>query len=342
VMDDREKSDRRVLPVRLPNNAQGGAAEAVEGRRQVKGNAAGETRSGRSAGQSAPSGLDRVRRVARTDKEVRFTALLRHVDVDRLRSAYFALRPKAAPGVDGVTWHDYGRDLEANLRELHARVHRGSYRSKPGAGGQDSAAGGGQGAESRTSSVLVRVPAVDGEAPPVPNPDEGRTRRQSEPRSDGVGKPARVLSPKCSTSQRSASTLECPISPQASSSTTAVPSVGLRALLPRRSGTLASGSADRARLVVRQECERLAGRQHRPSAAGRHGEYQRSRASRRPPRRRFESAGNAEAQRSVAGTGRTENSGSPILVGRHVRDAGGVSSSQVSMATAFQWLRIDA
>ena len=72
-----------------------------------------------------------MRRVARKDKDVRFTALLHHVDVDRLRAAYFALRPKAAPGVDGVTWHDYGQDLEANLTDLHARVHRGSYRAKP-------------------------------------------------------------------------------------------------------------------------------------------------------------------------------------------------------------------
>jgi RNA-directed DNA polymerase len=130
-MDDREKSDGRVLPVKLPNNAQGGAAEAVEGRRPAKGNAASETRPGHSAGQSALSGLGRVRRVARTDKEARFTALLHHVDVDRLRAAYFALRPKAAPGVDGVTWADYGEDLEANLRDLHARVHGGAYRARP-------------------------------------------------------------------------------------------------------------------------------------------------------------------------------------------------------------------
>jgi retron-type reverse transcriptase len=75
--------------------------------------------------------LDRVRRVARKDKDARFTALLHHVDVDRLRAAYFALRPKAAPGVDGVTWADYGLDLEANLLDLHARVHRGGYRAKP-------------------------------------------------------------------------------------------------------------------------------------------------------------------------------------------------------------------
>jgi RNA-directed DNA polymerase len=130
-MDGREKSDGRVLPVKLPNDAQGGAAEVVEGRRSAKGNAAGETRSGPSAGQSALSGLGRVRRVAATDKEARFTALLHHVNVDRLRAAYFALEPKAAPGADGVTWEDYGQALEDNLRDLHARVHRGAYRARP-------------------------------------------------------------------------------------------------------------------------------------------------------------------------------------------------------------------
>jgi RNA-directed DNA polymerase len=131
VMNDREKSDGRVLPVKLPNNAQGGAAEVVEGRRSAKGNTASETRPGLSAGHGALSALGRVRRVAATDKEARFTALLHHVDVDRLRMAYFALRPRAAPGLDGVTWADYGLDLEDNLKDLHARVHRGAYRARP-------------------------------------------------------------------------------------------------------------------------------------------------------------------------------------------------------------------
>jgi RNA-directed DNA polymerase len=131
VMHDRGESDGPVVPAKLPNNAQGRAAEVVEGRGSPEGNAASATRSGLSAGSSAPSGLDRVRQVARKDKDVRFTALLHHVDVDRLRAAYWAIRPKAAPGVDGVTWRDYGQDLEENLRGLHARVHGGSYRAKP-------------------------------------------------------------------------------------------------------------------------------------------------------------------------------------------------------------------
>lgn len=80
---------------------------------------------------SGPSALDRVRGIAEKDKGARFTALLHHVDVDRLRAAYWALNPRAATGVDGVTWREYGADLEENLRDLHARVHRGGYRAKP-------------------------------------------------------------------------------------------------------------------------------------------------------------------------------------------------------------------
>jgi len=77
------------------------------------------------------SELDRVREVARRDKDARFTALLHHVTLGRLRRACWAIRPKAAPGVDGVTWAAYGQDLEANLRDLHERVQQGRYRASP-------------------------------------------------------------------------------------------------------------------------------------------------------------------------------------------------------------------
>jgi group II intron reverse transcriptase/maturase len=51
--------------------------------------------------------------------------------MDLLRLAYFELKRKAAPGVDGLTWSDYGADLEGNLASLHDRVHRGAYRALP-------------------------------------------------------------------------------------------------------------------------------------------------------------------------------------------------------------------
>ena len=130
-MHERRKSDRPVVPAKPLNKPALAGAEVVEERGLAEGNADSKTRPGRSAGVSATSALDRVRRVAQKDRDVRFTALLHHVDVDRLRAAYWALRPKAAPGTDGVTWEDYGRDLEANLQGLHGRVHRGSYRARP-------------------------------------------------------------------------------------------------------------------------------------------------------------------------------------------------------------------
>ena len=130
-MDEHGKSDNPVVPAKLPNNTGGPVAEVVEGRGLAEGNTNSTTRPGRSAGSGVSSGLDRVREVARKDKEARFTALLHHVDVDRLRSAYRAIRPQAAPGVDGVTWRTYGQDLEANLQDLCGRVRSGAYRASP-------------------------------------------------------------------------------------------------------------------------------------------------------------------------------------------------------------------
>jgi len=128
-MDERGKSDGPVVPAKPPNKAACVVAEVVEERGPAKGNTASSTHPGRSAGHGAPSGLERVREVARRDKEARFTALLHHVTVDRLRAAYRAIRLQAAAGVDGVTWEAYVQDLEANLRDLHRRLHAGSYRA---------------------------------------------------------------------------------------------------------------------------------------------------------------------------------------------------------------------
>ena len=101
-MHESGKSDNPVVPTNPPNKAL--AAEAGEERGLAKGNTDDPTRPGRSAGPGVPNGLDRVREVARKDKEARFTALLHHVDLSRLWAAYVAINPKAAPGVDQVTW----------------------------------------------------------------------------------------------------------------------------------------------------------------------------------------------------------------------------------------------
>ncbi len=130
-MNGHGKSDGRIVLTNSPNNAASAAAEAEEGRRPAKGNTDSATRPGRSAGPGVPNGLERVREAARRDKGARFTALLHHVTLERLYAAYRAIRPQAAAGTDGVTWASYGQDLEANLSDLHARVHSGAYRARP-------------------------------------------------------------------------------------------------------------------------------------------------------------------------------------------------------------------
>lgn len=67
----------------------------------------------------------------RSRREGTVHRLLHHVDVDLLRSAFSWLKRDAAPGVDGRTWQQYLQNLDANPLDLHARIHRGTYRALP-------------------------------------------------------------------------------------------------------------------------------------------------------------------------------------------------------------------
>ena len=83
------------------------------------------------SGERVPQGLRGVRERARKNKQERFTALLHPVTPALLRDSFFALKRKAAPGVDGVTWQEYATGLEDRLKDLHSRVHRGAYQAQP-------------------------------------------------------------------------------------------------------------------------------------------------------------------------------------------------------------------
>ena len=131
MMNGGEKSDPAIVAENRPNAGGRPAAEGGEPRAGAKGNTP-QTDTRRTPRRASVShGLERVRRAAKLNKEGRFTGLLHHVDVDLLRQAYFWLKPEAAPGVDGVTWQEYGRGLEDKLKDLHGRIHRGSYRALP-------------------------------------------------------------------------------------------------------------------------------------------------------------------------------------------------------------------
>lgn len=133
MMYDHGQSDGGIVPQKPSNKAASAAAEGVEGRPPAKGKAEQSpmprTQS-RKPGMSVT--LSRLREAVQRDKTAKLTALYHHVyAVEHLRAGYYALKHQAAPGVDGVTWQQYGQDLEANLQDLSARLQRGAYRATP-------------------------------------------------------------------------------------------------------------------------------------------------------------------------------------------------------------------
>ena len=126
-----EKSDKVVVPMKRSNKAGSPAAETVEGRSLPEGNSQQTTVDRTQSRVTTSSGLLSVRQAAQARKDVRFSALLHHIDVELLEQSYFALKRKAAPGIDGVRWQAYGKGLNKSLKALHQQIHRGSYRAKP-------------------------------------------------------------------------------------------------------------------------------------------------------------------------------------------------------------------
>ena len=135
MMHGTQKSDSPVVAVKPANKPEHlhavAGAESVEPRGGAKGNA-GQSRTCRTQSrESVFQRLDRVRQAARLRKKERFTALMHLVDIELLRQSYFWLQKNAAAGVDGITWHQYGEDLEQRLVDLHGRIHRNAYQATP-------------------------------------------------------------------------------------------------------------------------------------------------------------------------------------------------------------------
>jgi len=132
MMNEHWKSDRLVVPKKSPNKAGIPAAEEMEGRGLAKGNL-GQQNASRTQGRiGAPSELVQIRQTAKSNKDVKFTALMHHIyRIDTLRFAYSQLKRQAAAGVDGETWRHYGEALEDNLQDLSHRLKRRAYRAKP-------------------------------------------------------------------------------------------------------------------------------------------------------------------------------------------------------------------
>ena len=132
-MNANRKSDGSIVPATTANKGAAEApAEPSEERDSANRNAEqAVSRRTPSRTKRGSRGLHGVREAARKDGALKFTALLHHVNEKCLTEAFFNLKKKAAVGVDGVTWHEYERNLEANITDLHGRIHRGAYRAKP-------------------------------------------------------------------------------------------------------------------------------------------------------------------------------------------------------------------
>ncbi len=130
VMQGREKSDEVVVPEK-PTKARVTPVESVEGRTEAKGKSAARNAPPAQDGPDALTFLQRIGQRAKENPEEQFTTLLSHMKAPLLKEAYQCLRKDAAPGVDGVTWEEYGERLDERLLDLQDRVHRGSYHPQP-------------------------------------------------------------------------------------------------------------------------------------------------------------------------------------------------------------------
>ena len=130
-MHGAEESDSVIVAVKPTNKAEQSVAEPVEPRTETKGNADQQSTRRAQDRASVSQALERVRQAARQRKKERFTSLLHHVDPAMLRTAFYAMKRDAAPGVDGMTWETYEHDLDRRIETLHARVQAGTYRALP-------------------------------------------------------------------------------------------------------------------------------------------------------------------------------------------------------------------
>jgi RNA-directed DNA polymerase len=126
-----EESDSVVVAGKPTNKAERSAAEPVEPRTGTKGNADQQSTRRAQDRASVSQALERVRQAARQRKKERFTSLLHHVDLAMLRTAFYAMKRDAAPGVDGITWQTYEQDLDLRIETLRAQVQAGTYRALP-------------------------------------------------------------------------------------------------------------------------------------------------------------------------------------------------------------------
>ena len=136
-MSATEKSDLPEVAWKRANKAASAVAEPVERRGGAKENADQQSTVRTQSREAVSQAQARIREaVIIRNRQGKLTALLHHINIDVLRASFFGLKKSAAPGVDEMTWNEYAEHLEANLLDLHARVHAGAYRALPSLSGR--------------------------------------------------------------------------------------------------------------------------------------------------------------------------------------------------------------
>ena len=108
---------------------QGASPEAGEGGDRLT-QSAQATSAVRKTEPNWPTFLRTIAEKAYRNKHYRFGGLYRYLNQDVLRQCFRQLRRDAASGVDGVTFEEYEKNLEANLADLVGRLKRKAYRAR--------------------------------------------------------------------------------------------------------------------------------------------------------------------------------------------------------------------
>ena len=96
-MNGGRESDGREVPAKSLNKDGRSSAEGLEGRRSAKENIEQTTTSQTQGWVNVLSGLRRVRKAARTDKRLQFTALLHHVSIPLLLDSFASVAFPSLP-----------------------------------------------------------------------------------------------------------------------------------------------------------------------------------------------------------------------------------------------------
>ena len=78
-----------------------------------------------------PTKLALISERARKEPKLQFTSLAHLLDEGFLKECYFRLGRDRVSGIDGVSWEEYGHDLDNNLKDLVSRMKAKRYKPQP-------------------------------------------------------------------------------------------------------------------------------------------------------------------------------------------------------------------